>query len=171
MSKLCVGMFGTCGTSTFRRDIFIPKFEAAGVQYFNPQVENWTSDLAAVEAEELREDSIILMPITDETYAEGSLAECGLSAIQALKFNDRRHIIFLISPVVSDELKKDASRAKASERSRALIREHLKQLPYRNIFLVDTLEQMAELAIACYDSQLLLEEAERKWNPYLPSKL
>ena len=40
----CVGLFGTCGSSTWRAP-FIEAFEAEEVEYFNPQVEDWTPEL------------------------------------------------------------------------------------------------------------------------------
>ena len=85
MLKKCIGLFGTCGTSTFRKDLFIPKYESIGlkdgVDFFNPQVKNWSPNCAVLEAQHLAEDSIILFPITHETYGLGSLSEIGFSQI------------------------------------------------------------------------------------------
>ena len=32
---LTVGLFGSCDTTTFRKDLFIPAYENAGIKYFN----------------------------------------------------------------------------------------------------------------------------------------
>ena len=61
-----IGLFGTCGSSTWRAP-FIEAFEAEGIEYFNPQVDDWTPELASVEARHLAGDAIITMVVTGET--------------------------------------------------------------------------------------------------------
>lgn len=67
---LAIGMFGTCGGSTWREK-FIEKYEEQGMNYFNPQVENWTPECAVDEARHLAEDKIILFPVTQDAETPG----------------------------------------------------------------------------------------------------
>ncbi len=81
---LTIGLFGTCGNSTWR-DPFIKKYKELDIQYFNPMVDIWNEELAKVEAQHLAEDKIILLPIVNETYAFGSLSEAGFLILNAIK--------------------------------------------------------------------------------------
>lgn len=173
-------MFGTCGNSTWRKDMFIPAYEKLGMEdnidFFNPQVEDWNPACAQKEAEHLAEDSIILFPITDETYAAGSLSETGFSILQALSLDDRRDVIVYIAPDLKEELKWEDARAKAenrmlpmaisSLRDRALVIQHLKKLRFSNVYLVDSLEEMLHLSIQLYKAQKELFPLQQKYNPH-----
>lgn len=76
-----VGMFGTCGDTTFRQDLFIPEYERQQIDYYNPQVPagTWDPSMAKVEALHLALDAVQLWPVTRDTYGLGSLAEAGYS--------------------------------------------------------------------------------------------
>ena len=78
-----IGLFGTCGDSTWRNEISIPAIEAAGIESFNPVVENWTEDCMEIEAGHAATDKVIMLVITGETSAIGSMAESGWIALQA----------------------------------------------------------------------------------------
>jgi len=92
---LKIGLFGTCGGSTWR-DAFIKKYETNKIGFFNPVVEDWDPSCAEVEAWNLAHDEILIFPITKETYAAGSLSESGFSIMQGMKFSDRRDVIIMI---------------------------------------------------------------------------
>lgn len=183
MAKLCIGLFGTCGNSTWRRDMFIPAYENLGmkedIDFFNPQVDNWDPSCAQKEAEHLSEDSIILFPITDETYATGSLSETGFSILQALSLDNRRDIVIYVASDLKEELKWEDARAKAenrmlpmaisSLRDRALVTQHLKKLQFSNVYLVDSLEEMLHLSITLYKTQKELFPLQQKYNPHRKS--
>lgn len=168
MSKLCIGLFGTCGKSTWRKP-FIREYEnrgmVEGVNFYNPQVENWDPSCAEIEAEHLAEDSIILFPVTSETYAFGSLSEVGFSILNAIKLDDRRDIVILIDQHLDPELMKDESQAKDSLRSRALVKQHLKKLRHNNLYVVNTLEEMLDLSLILYKSQEILVNYQKQFNP------
>lgn len=151
MTKLCVGLFGTCGGSKWR-DPFMAKYEKMGVEYFNPQVEDWDPSLAEIEAEHLAKDQIILFPITSETYASGSLSEIGFSVMSAMKLDDRRDIVVLIDQELDDTLMADAIPAKESLRARALVKQHLLAQNLPNVYLVDSLEDMLNVSLALYEA-------------------
>jgi hypothetical protein len=149
----CIGMFGTCGKSTFRKEIFIPRYLkeglVEGVDFYNPQVESWDPSCAKVEALHLSKDQVILFPVTSETYAVGSLAEVGFSILNAIKLDDRRDIIIMIHEHLDDELMVDKDRSKESLRARQLVLVHLAKQRLNNVFLVKTFEEMLEMSLVC----------------------
>ena len=163
-NKLVIGMFGTCGTSTFRKDILIPAYEKLGIEYFNPQVDDWKPELADIEAEHLASDQIVLFPVLGETYGTGSLAETGFSIAQAMKFNSSRDFIFLIEKELTPELMKNEVATKESIRARALVLAHLKQIDLPNAYIVDTIEEMAALSIVLYTNQKTIIPFRKKYG-------
>lgn len=147
--KPCIGLFGTCGGSKWRYD-FIKEYNKLGLNYFNPQVEDWVEELAEIEAGHLVNDEIVLFPITGETYGTGSLAETGYSALQAININSHRDFVIMIEQKIDSELDDPIAR-KESLRSRALVTEHLKKLNIASLYVVESLSEMLELSIALYD--------------------
>lgn len=105
-----VGLFGTCGSpaSTWRRDIFIPELEKRGLSYFNPQVEEWTPDMAQKEAEHLAMDEVVVFPISKETHGYASLAEGGWAILGALMRGQKLGIYI----EEDDAMPEDAKRAR-----------------------------------------------------------
>ena len=177
---LCIGLFGTCGGSRWRETHFIPKFDELGIKWYNPQVDDWDSTLAEIEAKHLAEDAIILFPITNETYGFGSLAETGFSMLNAIKLDDRREfVIFIAQDIATTDPQGDllddrfnehgapnpASRAKDSLRTRALVKQHLIKLQLPNVYVVDNLEEMLEVSVALWES-VSLRWPLRKFNPH-----
>lgn len=173
MNNICIGLFGTCGKSTWRNELFIPKYKELGLvdgaNFFNPQVSDWKPELAEIEAKHLAEDQIILFPVTKETYGTGSLAETGFSILQAFKFDDRREIILLIDPVPDPSLNVDDPDKKLSKvayqesaRARALTLQHIKKLNWANVRLVDTMEEMLEWSIFLYNQKKAIIEFKDK---------
>lgn len=71
---------GTCNESTWRDEI-IPLLEEAGIDYFNPVVEDWTEDCIEIENIEKNEKcNIHLYVITKEMKGVYSIAEAVDSA-------------------------------------------------------------------------------------------
>ena len=138
-----IGLFGTCGTSIWRKP-FIERYQQEGIPFFNPQVDDWKSEDAAIEAQHLAEDPIILFPITNETYATGSLAETGFSILQELS---------------------DPIARKESLRARALVNEHLRKLRLPNVYLVDSLTVMLDVILRLYPGAVLRQELS-VFNPH-----
>ncbi|PLX21271.1 hypothetical protein C0584_03030 [Candidatus Parcubacteria bacterium] len=164
---LTIGLFGTCGGSKWRVP-FIESFEKMGISFFNPQVEEWDPSCAEIEARHLAEDKVILFPITGETYATGSLSEVGFSILGAIRLDDRRDFVVMIEkdldPVLDDETAR-----KESLRARALVSEHLRKLRLNNLYVVDNLEDMQELAIKLYRAAEIVAPLE-KFNPHRKSR-
>lgn len=105
-----VGLFGTCGSSTWREDIFIPLLKKMGVDYFNPQVgpNEWIPEMAQREAKHLASDEVIVLPISKETYGYSSLAECGWAILGGLLRGQKVGIYI----EEDDQMPEDAKRAR-----------------------------------------------------------
>jgi hypothetical protein len=160
---LTVGLFGTCGKSKWREP-FIQKYEELGISYFNPQVPDWKPEFALEEAKHLADDKVILFPVTNETYATGSLAEVGFSILNAIKLDDRRDFVIMIEMDLDPSLNDEVAR-KESLRARALVLQHLKKLRLGNLYVVDTLEEMLAAGIELYRAAEIRSKFE-KYNPH-----
>jgi len=159
----CIGLFGTCGSSRWREP-FIARYRSETIPFFNPQVENWQPELAAVEARHLAEDELILFPVTAETYGTGSLAECGFSILNAIRLDDRRDFVILVEQTLDPSLD-DPVAAPESRRARALVLEHLRKLALGNVYLVETLQEMLDVSLVLYQAALLRAPLTRL-NPH-----
>jgi len=159
---LCIGLFGTCGGSSWRT-AFIEAYQKLGIEHYNPQVEDWRPELAQIEAEHLLNDEIILFPVTDETYGTGSLAETGFSILQTVNSSENRSVVILIHKDVKEELKiANPALAKESMRSRALVNAHLSKIKKNNVYIVDTLEDMLNVSLKLYEVHSILRELKLK---------
>lgn len=147
--KTTIGLFGTCGKSAWRKN-FITKYEELNISFFNPQVEKWDASMAAIEAEHLAEDEIILFPVTAETYGTGSLAETGFSILQAINLEKNREFILLIDLFPEESLKENMELYKESCRARALVIQHLKKLKLKNVYVVDNMDDMLNISIELF---------------------
>lgn len=165
MKKPTIGLFGTCGRSTWR-DSFIKEYERLGIQYFNPQKDDWKPEDAQIEAKHLANDEILLFPVTNETFAFGSLAETGFSILQAIKFNKRRELIVMIVPnVIASDTEVDQVQRKESCRARALVMAHLKKLNYPNVWIVTSLNDMLALSISLHSMYIAKSHLKDKYAP------
>ena len=146
-----VGLFGTCGKSTWREDIAIPQLEAAGIEFFNPVVEDWTPECMANEAKHAAKDRVILQPITGETTGIGSLAESGWIALQAY-LRGQKLVLFLGDmPEDSCPNLDENGGAFRPNKTRNLVRNHIAALPTMlletTVFLCGSLEEAVSTAI------------------------
>jgi len=160
---LCVGLFGTCGGSTWR-DEFMKRYAEEKISFFNPQVDDWKPEDAVREAEHLTEDNVILFPVTAETYGTGSLAETGFSILNAIRLDDRRDFIIMIEQRLDEKLDNAVAR-KDSLRARALVKQHLKKLRLSNLYVVDTLEEMLEVSVKLFRAAQIREPL-KVYNPH-----
>ena len=158
---LCIGLFGTCGGSTWR-DKFMSSYNSMDINYFNPQVDDWKPELAEIEANHLVDDDIILFPVTNETFGTGSLAETGYSIMQAINSNTNRSVILMVSKDIKEELIiSDKIASKESVRARALVRAHISKIKRDNIYFVETLDEMLHLSLELYKVHQILEDVRK----------
>ncbi len=161
MNPNVVGLFGTCGNSTWRTP-FIEMFDHFGVPYYNPLVENWTPECAIEEAWYLANAKMILLPVTDETYGFGSLGETGFSIIQTLRASVNRMIVIYVAPDVCSSLyAEDHAMADASMRTRRLLIEHLRKVDAPNVYVVFSIQEMMVKALMLSKAMKALTEVEQ----------
>lgn len=132
-----IGLFGTVGKSRWR-DPVIARLEKEGIPYFNPVVEQWTPECAAIEAEHLVTDKVLLFVITGEEESFGSLAETGWAALSALK--NGQTILFVLKDHSSE-------RQLAPNRARELVRAHARKA---GILIYENLAEAIETAIVAF---------------------
>jgi hypothetical protein len=144
-----IGLFGTCGNSTWR-DWFIKEYSERNILFYNPQLPPgmWTPGCAKEENDHLINDGVILFPVTNETTGQGSLAEIGFSILASLRRNPERYFIFMIDDDCIDPDATEAARTD-SVRSRKLVKSKLIEVAKENdgVFLVDTLTDMFDISI------------------------
>ena len=148
---MTIGLFGTCGGSTWR-DGFMQSYDQHGIVYYNPQVEDWDPSLAEIEAEHLANDEIILFPVLAETAGLGSLGEVGFSILQSIRLDENRNVIVMIDKLCSVE---DEAIRNESIRMRALITAHLRKLKYPNVYTVKHLPDMLQLSLELHAVEIL----------------
>lgn len=149
--ELCIGLFGTCGGSTWREP-FIQRYQQDGITFFNPQVEEWNDECAANEARHMANDNIILFPVTGETTGVGSLSEVAFAILGCLNRDDQRDVVVYIEKDLHPELLTtlDKAHEKDAYRPRKLVAAHLKEQRFANLYVVDSLEEMLEVSVALY---------------------
>lgn len=161
MKKICIGLFGTCDNVKWR-DKFIECYNLYNIDYFNPMVDNWNIDLIPNEAEHLKEDEIILLPVLKESYGFGSLNEIAFGPLKTFSQNKNRSFVILIEKILSKELQdSDEVKANLSKNSRSLVSGHLKELGLKNVYLASSLEEMLEISLKLYSIHSQLQELER----------
>lgn len=156
--SICIGLFGTCDNVRWR-DPFMKEFEAKGIEYFNPMVDDWKPELAAIEAQHLREDPIILFPVLSASYGQGSLSEMGFGPLRAMRQNANRSFVVLIDETLDEHLD-DAACRKDSLRSRKLVKTHLLGLNLPNVYVVENLDKMLEAALKLHVVHQQFQELE-----------
>ncbi|QQS19493.1 hypothetical protein IPL85_04405 [Candidatus Saccharibacteria bacterium] len=164
----CIGLFGTCGDSTFRQDLFIPEYDRLGIPYFNPQLPagTWRPECSADEADHLAFDVVQCWPVTGETYGAGSLTEQGYSILASLR-SESPYPKFVL-PMIELELNPsldDVVAMNESIRARKLAVAHMALNASPNVFMVTSLEQMLETSVTLYGVAQRLVEATIAYNP------
>lgn len=67
---------GSCGPlQRWREDVAIPLLRKNGIDYFNPNVENWTPQLIPLEAQAKKQCSVLLYFVGSDTRSVGSMVE------------------------------------------------------------------------------------------------
>src|SRR2546421_6156304 len=75
MARIQVFLGGAANPTTWRKDTAIPFLEEKGISYYNPQVEDWSLELVAIEARAKEEASLLLFVINEQTRAVASMIE------------------------------------------------------------------------------------------------
>lgn len=85
-------LLGSCNPTTWRKEIAEPMLRNAGVPFFNPQVDDWTSDFQQYENAALAMSDIIVMVIDDMTRAISSMME-------AAYYMNHKRLFFVIKEI------------------------------------------------------------------------
>jgi len=94
----------------------MPVLDKAGIRYYNPQVDDWSPDLVAVEAQAKEDASVLLFVIDDQTRALASVAESieyicsGRHCVLVVRLIAMTSVINGIK--VSDDERKDLNRSR-----------------------------------------------------------
>lgn len=169
MNSVTIGLFGTCGLSTWRNK-FVDAYTKNGINFFNPQLPEgvWTADRAdefvQQENYNLKNNQIILFPVTNETTGQGSLAEIGFSVLDTIRNLNQRYLIVLIDLDCKCS-KSSALQIEESKRSRKLVKSKIeiesKSNPY--IFLVNNFDDMLNLSIELKNSIEFNNELKKRY--------
>ncbi|MES2971056.1 MAG: hypothetical protein V4702_01915 [Patescibacteria group bacterium] len=164
----CVGLFGTCGDSTFRQDLFIPEYERMGIPYYNPQKKpgTWSPEDIPLEADHINYDVVQDWPVTDETYGTGSLSEQGYSVANSIRGSSPlpKFVVAMIAPDLDVSLDDTVARQE-SIRARKLSATHLERQESPNVFVVDSLDEMVETSVVLYEAAVKIVYLVKEHNP------
>jgi len=95
------GAYTDANRDCWREDFVQPLLEELGVTYFNPVVENWTEESAAVEARVIAQAETLVLVITENHPSIGSLSESGWVILSALERD--QNVIIYIAPHQNNE--------------------------------------------------------------------
>lgn len=84
---------GSCNPTTWRKDVAIPILEAASVSYYNPQVDDWSPELVAIEAKAKEVAETLLFVIDSQTRAIASILEATEMIVEG------RDVVLVIDPI------------------------------------------------------------------------
>ena len=115
----------------WREHVVQPVLDELGVTYFNPVVDNWTAENAAIEARVIANAETIVLVITETSASIGSLSESGWAVLSALERDQT--IIIYISPE-SDDAESSRARKIVLSQARTLAGD------LENVYLVDSLD-------------------------------
>merc|ERR1712093_796708 len=73
--NMSVFLGGSCNPTIWRSKVAIPLLESAHVDYFNPQVKEWSEELLAKEQQAKQEAAVLLFVIDGDTRALMSMLE------------------------------------------------------------------------------------------------
>jgi len=161
-----VGLFGTCGNSTWRQELFIPAYEELGIPYFNPQMPEWNPELIKVETDHAAYDTVQCWPVLGSTYGCGSLAEQGYSIASSLRARSPlpKYVIAMIEPDLNDDLTDPETRSE-SLRARKLGIGHMALSESPSFAIVGSLEEMLDVSITAYKAMREIVAVTRRHNP------
>lgn len=110
-----------------------PVLDELGVTFFNPVVDNWTEENAAIEAQAIANAETIVLVITETSASIGSLSESGWAVLSALE--RYQTIIVYISPESDDS---------ESLRARRIVLSQARTLAtdLENVYLVESLDEV-----------------------------
>ena len=75
LERKSVFLGGSCNPTTWRGDIVIPMFQAKRIDFYNPQVDEWTEALVQAEAKAKEQANLLFFVLDNETRSLASIME------------------------------------------------------------------------------------------------
>jgi hypothetical protein len=155
MELMTIDLFlgGSCNPTTWRRDIAIPLL--SGISFCNPQVDDWSPALVAVEALAKREAKALLFVIDGQTRAIASM-------IEAVSFAGQRRRVFVTVEEIPDGTIIDGQvitgrELKDLNRARAYLLDELRH--FSNVSILPTIPE----AVGAARQYILDMRQEKEW--------
>ncbi|MBI2473133.1 nucleoside 2-deoxyribosyltransferase domain-containing protein [Candidatus Uhrbacteria bacterium] len=147
-SNASVFLGGSCNPTTWRFDYAIPTLEEAGVSFYNPQVDDWSPELVAIEAAAKDEAKVLLFVIDGQTRA-------GVSIMEALKYGaDGRTVVLSIENIpmgtVIENQEVLGRDLKDANRMRSYLSDLVKDYP--NVYICDSMTSAVQKSIDLINS-------------------
>ena len=162
---LKIGLFGTCGKSKWRYP-FIVKYTNLNIPYFNPQSLPSIPERSKIEAQQLNENDIIIIAITNEEYSIASLSEVGIALNKTVQNNEKNRILVYIDSEIMPELNNKEMKS-ASLRARKILAQHLRFTPV-NVIVVDNLDELLRNSIFIYRTELIMRSLDEMLESMTP---
>ena len=167
-SKVTIGLFGTCDNIRWR-DSFMQRYDVAGIQYFNPMVDDWHPGLVAEENHFLANSEVILFPVLKDSLGSGSLGEIGFSVKNVLRRianGENQCLIALIDDDCAPVAEASEAQITRSIKDRKLVKSKLMDsVAYPNIIMVKTLEEMFTVSMDMYQLMVRSKVHETEVRP------
>ena len=122
--KTHVFLGGACNPTTWRQQIAMPRFDAAGVVYYNPQVAEWHDGLIQLENDAKNTADTLLFVINDETRGVMSMTEA------TYYIGKGRQVVLVLADYTGDtvDVAKDINRGRAFIADVVNNEDHMKHL-------------------------------------------
>ena len=127
---------GSCNPTKWRKELAIPLFEKNKIDYYNPQVDDWSEDLMVTENYQKDHAKYLLFVIDDETRAIASMIEAAYYIAQG------RKVVLTIKKVSEPTF--DEKELKDLNRGRTYLRDVAKQ---HNISVYESIDDAVHYII------------------------
>ena len=97
-NQVSVFLGGSCNPTTWRKNIAVPILQRAGVGFFNPQVDEWSEDLVALEAVRKQHASILLFVVNGSARSIASMVEAAELVAAG------RRVVLVLEDIVDGEV-------------------------------------------------------------------
>lgn len=97
MTNNVIFLGGSCNPTKWRAEIAIPFLEKNNIPYYNPQVDDWSEELVAIEADAKENAEFLLFVIDSKTRAIASMLEATEYALTG------RNVLLIVDDIVDGE--------------------------------------------------------------------
>lgn len=157
MGPPVVFLGGVCGSTVWRTQIAIPRFDQVGVTYYNPHVADWRPELMALESLMKAWCTVNLFVIDGSTRGVASMVEAsGL-------ISEGRNVVLVLTCVEQDSVVDGVTLSKQEIRDLNRGREYLREVAQTHKApCYDTVQQACDHVIEMVRRAALLEEVDEE---------